>query len=129
MSPLLLAGMSAEAAGSPAASRQRGASPGMCFEQRPTDGMVDTRELNWGCFALAVQTEISQVGSFLGKQLFWKKTSLLRSAFPAIQVSVENVHRPFLFQNDLPIKVIHICYLIEGNGHTTPGNIPTDGSS
>lgn len=44
----------------------------------------------------------------------------LKSIFPAIQVSLENVYHPFLFQNNLPIKVIHTCYLIEGNGCTSP---------
>lgn len=79
----------------------------MCFDQNPTDSSL----------AQAVQTEISWVWSFLRKQRFWQNVFLI---FPVIQVSVENVYHPFLFQKHLAIKVIHTCYLIEGNGCTSP---------
>lgn len=85
----------------------------------PTDGMVDMRELNDESFSQAVQTEISLVQSFFGKRHFWQN-AFLKSIFPAMQVLVENVQHAFLFQNNLPIKVIHTCYLIEGNGRTSP---------
>lgn len=105
--------------GSDAVSWEQGASPGMFFDQKPTDGMVDMRELNYGSLSQTVQTEIPQVQFFFGKRWFWQN-AFLKSIFPAIQVSLENVYHPFLFQNNLPIKVIHTCYLIEGNGCTSP---------
>lgn len=55
-----------------------------------------------------------------GSVLPWKMILLAKSIFPAIQVYVECVYHPFLFQNNLPIKVIHTFYLIEGNGRTSP---------
>lgn len=55
----------------------------------------------------------------LANDTFWQN-AFLKSVFPAMQVFVEKVFHPFLFQNNLPIKVIHTCYLLEGNGRTSP---------
>lgn len=105
--------------GSTAVSQELGASSGMCSDPNPkTECCHEGLKLNSGSFSQAVQTEISQVRTLLGKLHFWQN-AFLKNIFLAGQVSTENVCHLFLFQSNLPIKVIHACYLIEGNGHTS----------
>lgn len=103
--------------GSTVVSQELGASSGMCSD--PNSKQNGCHEgLGCGSLSKAVQTEISQVWSLLGKLHFWQN-AFLKSIFPAVQVSIKNVCHLFLFQSNLPIKVIHTCCLIEGNGHTS----------
>lgn len=84
-------------------------------DQNLTDRMVDTRELNYGTLPQAVQIEVFQVQSCLGKQDF-RQNALLKKPFSSNAGLYRKRLPPFPIATYI---ITHSCYLIEESGHTS----------